>query len=423
MNIYQAIWDADQAGSGIKPVLTTDKEAPDESQGYVRVLTTAPPESTARILPEAVIPKHKRRTYDLVRVLFDNYALPEKDPEAETPQERLEIHDLLSAVVDSAPMLVARKYVEEATGTSISSQRWYSTLLELWFRQFQDGGDPALSGFEHVFVGEQEGPKVQGYHFWYKYYLDDGLKAEGVATFHGLEDDRIVYLRGQYTDGQEAFPESVTVSYKWNAPDYDRKQVRPLTKAKGGFFVGCSVEGLMAIGTVRAHLGARAPKEAVINGARYDLKLFHSPNKLHIRTFFPVYLGPSATLTGQPDESTTNAVQEPVVPGKFRILAALVNPVGNDDQGHERVILANSGTAAAALDGYRLRDANKNELEISNALPVPAGGSLTIDLPIGSLQLSNKGGEITLLDPQRRVAHRVSYSKAQARVEGQLISF
>ena len=35
------------------------------------------------------------------------------------------------------------------------------------------GADPALSGFEHVVVGEQEGAKAQGYHFWYKYYLDD----------------------------------------------------------------------------------------------------------------------------------------------------------------------------------------------------------------------------------------------------------
>jgi len=39
------------------------------------------------------------------------------------------------------------------------------------------------------------------------------------------------------------------------------------------------------------------------------------------------------------------------------------------------------------------------------------------------MQLSNKGGEITLLTPSGAVAHRVSYSKAQARREGEMIYF
>ena len=94
-------------------------------------------------------------------------------------------------------------------------------------------------------------------------------------------------------EGQEQFPESVTISYRWEAPDYDRGAARPLFKKIGGFFVGCSVEGLMAIGSVRAHLGARAPKDAVINGARYELKVFRSEDNLNIRTCYPVYLGPA----------------------------------------------------------------------------------------------------------------------------------
>lgn len=420
MNIYQAIWDADQAGSGIRPVLATATDPLDEQHGYIHVMTKTESLSDPNILYDAVIPARKQYTYDLVRQLFNNYALDEQEHEAETPQERAEIHDLLAAVVDSPPMLVARHYVEEATGTAVSRERWYATLLEMWFRTFSAGGDPALTGFEHVFVGEQQGAKVQGYHFWYKYYLDDGLvDSPEDPAFPGLKDDRIVYLRGVYKDGQEEFPESVTISYKWLAPDYDAKRLRPLTKPTGGFFVGCSVEGLMALGTVRAHLGARAPKEAVINGARYDLKVYRSENNQHVRTFYPVYLGPAVSGPDSPD--TQVPVPDPVTGSKLRILAALVNPAGAD-QGEERVILANGGTANVSLSGYVLRDANHKRFALQD-VAIAAGGSVTINLPTPSIELSNKGGEIALLTPDGKVAHRVSYSKAQARREGEVIYF
>jgi len=276
MDIYQQIWDADQSGNGVKPILAGAGEAP--SSGFVRVVNTEDDgQATAglKVLSEVVIPPRKQTTYNLVRALFDNYMLDEREAEIETPEERAEVHELLEAIVDTAPMQLARAYISDETGTPVSRDRWYATLTEQWFRRFSQSGDRDLSGFEHVFVGEQEGPKVQGYHFWYKYYLDDGLASQiDRNRLPGFRDDRIVYLRGQYKDGQEQFPESVTISYRWDAPDYEAGAIRPLTKPIGGFFVGCSVEGLMAMGAVRAHRGARAPKEAVINGARYDMKLF-----------------------------------------------------------------------------------------------------------------------------------------------------
>lgn len=250
MSIYQEIWDADQSGNGLRPILaSTAIEPADTAAGFVRVANTLKSDDReGKLLPQAQIPEHKKASYDRVRALFDNYALDEQSPEVETPEERAEVHELMEAIIDSAPMQVARAYVSAETGTPVSRDRWYATVLELWFRRFSQGGDPALSGFEHVFVGEQEGPKVQGYHFWYKYYLDDGLASQiDRNRLPGFKDDRIVYLRGHYKDGQERFPESVTISYRWDAPDYDRGAIRPLTKPIGGFFVGCSVEGLMAM--------------------------------------------------------------------------------------------------------------------------------------------------------------------------------
>jgi hypothetical protein len=421
MSIYQEIWDADQSGSGV-PAILPDAEG-DPETGYVRVAAVATGGPDLRVLPEVVIPPAKLRTYELVRALFDNYALPERDPETETPQEREEVHNLLSQIVDSAPMQVARRFVEVETGTVVTTDRWYSTLLEMWFRTFSQGGDPSLSGFEHVVVGEQEGAKVQGYHFWYKYFLDDGFaEVVGRQNLPGFRSDQIVYVRGLYQNGQERFPESVTISYRWDAPDYERQTFRPLTKPVGGFFVGCSIEGLMALGTVRAHLGARAPKEAVINGARYDLKVFRSDNNKHLRTFYPVFLGEAGAAPQPP----VVPEPEPILPQRqspIRLIAALVNPLG-DDPGQETVTLINTSPRPVSLEGWFLLDAMNNRYVLPSLPgPFPGGALTTITLPRNSIQLSNRGGEIRLLTNDGVVAHKVSYTRDQAAEQGRTLLF
>ena len=418
-DIYQEIWNADQSENGIVPILDTQQGDP--NTGFVKVnsnLEVTSPD--LRVLTEAVIPDSKKRTYDLCRVLFDNYALAERDEEFDSPEEREEVHDFVHEVIDTAPMQVAKEYLANATGASITRERWYSTVLEMWFRRFEQGGDPHLTGFEHVVVGEQEQGKVQGYHCWYKYYLDDGFarQVDGVHvdTFPGLSDDRIVYLGSHLSNGQKQFPESVTISYKWMAADYDRDALRPLTKPKGGFFVGCSVEGLLAIGTVRAHLGARAPKKAVINGAEYDLKLFHGPERRSVRTFYPVFKGAQS-------EAVDNTEVNPPIEGvasTMRIVAALINPHGHDP-GHESVTLMNTGSSPVSLAGWGLTNQNAQFTDLNGY--VDPGMSWRIDLDGSSVQLSNRGGTIRLLNESGKAAHSVSYSKSQVRRQGETILF
>lgn len=435
--IYQEIWDADQAEAGVPALL--DTELGDTQQGFVKVnsnLDGANPE--LRVLPEVVIPDNKRRTYDLCRELFDNYALAERDPEPDSPEEREEVHDLVHAVADTAPMQVARDYVARATGTSLTRERWYNTLMDLWFRTFSMGGDPDLTGFEHVMVGEQQGPKAQGYHFWYKYHLDDGFAhevVEGLEKFPGLRRDLIAYLGSKLSSEQDQFPETVTISYRWDAPDYDRKVLRPLTKKIGGFFVGCSVEGLMAMGAVRAHVGARAPKEATINGARYDLKLFRSANNRHIRTFYPVFLGPAEGVTPEPPPGDPGGPgpitppgpvgptdpMTPTVSSDIRILAAMVNPEGHDP-GRETVTLINLGPATETLSGCLLEDKNGKRQALDDER-LGSGDTLRVTLAANGVQLSNKGGSIRLLDGQGRSLHAVTYAKGQVRDQGRTILF
>ncbi len=425
-NIYQQIWDADQAQAGVQPIL--DTEPGDSSEGFVTVNSALDGQDHAlRVLPEAVIPQRKMHTYELCRVLFDNYALAERAEEIETPEEREEVHDLVHAMVDTAPMQVAREYVAAATGTSVTRERWYNTVMDLWFRRFSQGGDPHLTGFEHVVVGEQEGSKAQGYHFWYKYYLDDGFarQVDGSASeFPGLVDDRIAYLGSKLSAGQGQFPETVTISYRWHAPDYDAQALRPLTKPIGGFFVGCSVEGLLALGSVRAHAGARAPKEAEINGARYALKVYRSNNNRHVRTFYPMFLGAAENGGGGGDEPPVTPPTPPTPPTRashVRIIAALVNPEGHDP-GRESVTLLNTGPGTEHLDGWRLEDRNGRAHTLSG-VDIGAGDALRIILDPAGAQLSNKGGKISLVRPEGHVAQTVTYSKGQVRQNGHTLVF
>ncbi len=63
--------------------------------------------------------------------------------------------------------------------------------------------------------------------------------------------------------------------------------------------------GLTALGAVRStHLGAAAPKEAVIGGARYELAIYRSPDGKNIRTFYPSFAAPRRTSMG-PRGTTT----------------------------------------------------------------------------------------------------------------------
>ncbi|MEB2842997.1 hypothetical protein [Endobacterium cereale] len=58
MDIYQQIWDADQAANGIQPILA-DWQG-DAARGYVKVATTAMEDEDVRILTDLVIPDKKK---------------------------------------------------------------------------------------------------------------------------------------------------------------------------------------------------------------------------------------------------------------------------------------------------------------------------------------------------------------------------
>lgn len=285
-DIYQAIWNADQAYAGVRAV-RRDTAVTDamRAHGYVVVDERQDAGPDHRLLSEVEIPDAKAGLYKLVEKLFNNYTLDQTKRENVLPEEDHEVQAFIEVVHRSPPMEVAREYVSRQAGMEVTPETWWSILQRAWFERFDLGGNRDLSGFEHVVVGEQKQSRVQGYHFWYKYFLDEHFRVPGEPH----ERDLIEFINWESTPG-ELSPDVVTLSYRWRAFDYEARAFRTLTKPIGGFWVGPSIVGLMAIGTVRFLADAMAPKVAAINGAMYRLKMFRSPNDRNLRTFYPEFV-------------------------------------------------------------------------------------------------------------------------------------
>lgn len=280
---YQHIWDADQSHRGIPAIRESARG--DKAIGFVRVDERGGRDPDHKVIAEVSIPKAKRETYDLSKALFDNYRLDQTKREETTQAEAREMLALLEVVTDSAPMDAVKRQLGDQRGKAYSRDEFQALIFDIWFRQYDDGRNLDLSGFEHVVVGEQKEGTVSGYHFWYRYYLDDfGLLGTGDdIDFNGTRYPKHI------AKAALAVPDVVTLAYRWRAQDHDAGVERPLFKPTGGFWVGCSVEGLMALGVMRFFERGRG--EVVINRARYEITLYKSPNRQSIRSYFPIFKG------------------------------------------------------------------------------------------------------------------------------------
>ena len=121
---------------------------------------------------------------------------------------------------------------------------------------------------------------------------------------------------------------------------------------------------------------------------------------------------------GEPGEPGTGG--EPVADRTLRIVAALVNPRGPAPEA-ETVTLLNAGPAEIALAGWSIVDGQKRRLVLDGAALQP-GETVRIALA-PPVQLSNRGGLISLLDPAGLKADGVAYTKDQAEAEGWSLVF
>lgn len=122
------------------------------------------------------------------------------------------------------------------------------------------------------------------------------------------------------------------------------------------------------------------------------------------------------------DDSTGHAIPDSGDrDGHVRIAAALVNPRGGDP-GSETITLVNASPASVNLTGWMLSDRNKKQSPLPSTV-VDQGEALRIHLDGAGVQLSNKGGIITLLDDHGIKIDGVSYTREAARRQGWTLVF
>ncbi len=124
------------------------------------------------------------------------------------------------------------------------------------------------------------------------------------------------------------------------------------------------------------------------------------------------------------DDNTGHCIGVPEQPAEDKsvvIIAATVNPEGHDP-GMERVLLLNTLATAVNLDEWALADRNKRRHPLDGLILEP-GAIATVALPGTTIQLSNKGGIITLLNNKGLKVHGVQYSKENVAEQGRTIVF
>jgi uncharacterized protein YukJ len=111
---------------------------------------------------------------------------------------------------------------------------------------------------------------------------------------------------------------------------------------------------------------------------------------------------------------------EPAPDQRVRIVAAMVNPPGPAPEA-ETVTLLNASPEDVDLAGWALADQQKRRLVLeAGSLPAGEAVRLTVAPPV---QLGNRGGLVTLLDPGGLKVDGVAYTKGQADAEGWSLVF
>lgn len=122
------------------------------------------------------------------------------------------------------------------------------------------------------------------------------------------------------------------------------------------------------------------------------------------------------------DDQTGHALvgTEPAAPDRtVRIVAALVNPAGPAPEA-ETITLLNASPQGVDLAGWSIADAQKRRMTLE-ARSLPAGGAIQIALA-PPVQLGNRGGLVTLLDPAGLKVDGVAYTEPEA-AEGWSVVF
>ncbi len=151
---------------------------------------------------------------------------------------------------------------------------------------------------------------------------------------------------------------------------------------------------------------------------KFQSQTWHSDDRTGHQTRPPVS-GPPSDLRPPANPFEPGGVPTPEAPdGAIRIIAALANAVGSPEL--ETVTLLNVTGQPINLTGWKLLDREKNAMPMQGLLA--AGETLRVKL-VAPVMLPNKGGIITLLNPDGLRVDGVTYTKVQASLPGFTIKF
>nr|XP_020446964.1 poly(U)-specific endoribonuclease-C-like [Monopterus albus] len=213
------------------------------------------------------------KTYACFMNLLDNFEMPTGVSETVTSQEVEENKLFIDAILETAVMKCAHKYLVKKGQSPSDLGQFKRQLYDIWFRLYhrERGGGEDSCGFEHVFVGETKfGKEIIGLHNWVHFYMQEKL---GNVDYKG-------YKARANKDTPDEDDHVLNLQFSWKG----------LVKPVGSSFIGVSPEFEVAVFTVLFLMSTEKMTSVVVKVDEYMLELVVYRHGRFIGTSFPKLL-------------------------------------------------------------------------------------------------------------------------------------
>ncbi|XP_059191589.1 uridylate-specific endoribonuclease C [Centropristis striata] len=270
-NLFNELWtlDVNRMTPGIDYTISVQGRANFVNQGSHVVQDRASQPLFSNVNEEKL---KNMTTFSLLMKLLDNYEVSTGVAERVTTEELTEINLFLDAVLQTAVMKRAHKYLVSKRQSSQDLRVFKNQLRLIWFHLYHRQRNAGLDscGFEHVFVGEtKSGTEIIGFHNWVQFYLQENstnLDYKGYkARIQDLpdQDDHVLNLQ-----------------FSWHG----------LVKPVGSAFIGTSPEFEMAIFTIVFLMNTERSTTVLVNIDQCQMELVVIRHGRSLGTAYPKLL-------------------------------------------------------------------------------------------------------------------------------------
>lgn len=435
-NIYQELWDLDIKPENNGCTVTSrgsdgqwlDPDADIKLDEQKELSSRSADNAPNPLIAEFNEAKLNGSTYLAFKALMNNYVFNARQSEdllGENTVEDGEIEAFLDEIENTVVMQAAFNYVKDDLGTNIDAAEFRAAVKQLWFEiytnHYQRNPIPFCSGFEHIVVGESKSNPsskgIGGYHSWTKYLYD---QVNERVSFNGFNYDNKF---NKLSPEGASVPHVATISMTYKVLNMDGESMGTKRKDLGGFFVGPSPELQIAMPVVAYYESIngqffvgdgssdreKTEKQVEIHDAVYRLVLYMETREDgtrgdRLRSFFPKFMRLKSGAIIQPLPEDTQ--------GFIAIVAMLANPAG-PEEGNEWVEIENLSDEIVNLDNFHLVDhKNRREPLSMNIEPRKRLRIFISRSTPNSMQLTNSGGTVSLLNAADEIISKVAYPKS-----------